>query len=161
MRLLIFLLAGLPLWVLAATLHGNVVGVSDGDTLKVLDSEKKIHIVRLMGIDAPEKAQPFGQRSKQALSSLLFQQQVQVEWHKKDRYGRIVGQVHTMSGEDASKAQIQHGMAWHYKQYLNEQSHADQLTYAEAERLARDERIGLWQEVSPMPPWLWRKQKQP
>ena len=67
---------------LAAVIYGRVVGVSDGDTVKVLDAAQQLHTVRLMGIDAPEKAQPYRQRSKQSLSEMVFQRQVTVEWEK-------------------------------------------------------------------------------
>ena len=146
---------------LGAILNGVVVGVSDGDTLKVLDSNKQLHPVRLMGIDAPEKAQPFGQRSKQSLSSLVFRRQVEVEWNKKDKYGRIVGKVHTLDGTDACLAQISSGMAWHYKQYSSEQTPADRVRYSEAETKARSDGVGLWRESSPIPPWEWRRSKKP
>ncbi|MGV1045517.1 MAG: thermonuclease family protein [Limnohabitans sp.] len=148
-----------PHCVIAAVLSGRVVGISDGDTVKVLDESKHVHTIRLMGIDAPEKAQPFGQRSKQSLSSLVYLQQVHVHWSKKDKYGRIVGQILNQSGADVCIEQIQRGMAWHYKQYIREQSPEDQISYAQAEELARRENLGLWRENSPTPPWLWRKQK--
>jgi endonuclease YncB( thermonuclease family) len=155
----IALLALVPDWLLAAVLAGQVVGVSDGDTLKVLDSEKKVHTIRLMGIDAPEKSQAFGQRSKQSLSSMTFEQQVQVHWDKRDKYGRVVGQVQTLSGADVCLMQIQRGMAWHYKQYSSEQTPADRVRYSEAEAKARSDGVGLWRESSPMPPWEWRRSK--
>lgn len=79
--------------VLADTLAGNVVGVSDGDTITVLDSDKRQHKIRVAGIDAPEKNQPFGQRSKENLSRLVFAREVDVHWSKRDRYQRIVGKV--------------------------------------------------------------------
>jgi len=77
----------------AATLQGKVVSVSDGDTIKVLDATNTQHKIRLQGIDAPEKAQPFGQKSKQSLSQLVYNKQVTVEYQKKDKYGRTLGKV--------------------------------------------------------------------
>jgi endonuclease YncB( thermonuclease family) len=149
----------LPHCLMAAVLSGQVVAISDGDTVKVLDESKQLHTIRLMGIDAPEKAQPFGQRSKQSLSSLIYLQQVRVHWDKKDKYGRIVGQIRDLAGVDICLGQIKRGMAWHYKQYMKEQSPEDQESYAKAEEIARQESIGLWAEKSPTPPWIWRKQK--
>ena len=70
-----------------------MVGVADGDTVTVLDADKVQHKIRLAGIDAPEKSQPFGNRSKQNLSDLVFGKYVRVDWDKRDRYGRIVGKV--------------------------------------------------------------------
>jgi endonuclease YncB( thermonuclease family) len=77
----------------ADTLLGRVVGVADGDTITVLDADRQQHKIRLQGIDAPEKAQPFGQRSKENLSRLVFNKEVRVEWKKRDRHKRIVGKV--------------------------------------------------------------------
>ena len=93
--LAIVVLGVIPQALLASVIHGRVVGISDGDTIKVLDVAKQLHTVRLMGIDAPEKAQPFGQRSKQSLSELIFQKKVTVTWEKKDKYGRTVGKILT------------------------------------------------------------------
>eukprot|EP01041_Mallomonas_annulata_P033793 gene33793-56465_t len=77
----------------AATIEGRVVGVADGDTITVLDDNKVQHKIRLAGIDAPEKKQPFGQRSKQSLSDLVFDKAVTVETNKRDKYQREVGKV--------------------------------------------------------------------
>lgn len=140
----------------ADTLLGRVVGVSDGDTVTVLDSRNQQYKIRLMGIDAPEKSQAFGNRSKQFLSSLVFNRQVQVEYNKRDRYGRAVGKI-IVDGKDANLAQIEAGMAWHYKQYQKEQSADDRVAYASAEEQARVGRRGLWQDSEPTPPWEYRK----
>jgi len=86
----LFLFSGLTV---AAELLGKVVGVSDGDSIVVLDAQKRQNRIRLAGIDAPELKQPFGQASKRSLSELVFGKQVRVQWDKKDQYGRIVGQV--------------------------------------------------------------------
>jgi endonuclease YncB( thermonuclease family) len=94
----------------AATLTGKVVGVSDGDTITVLDAAKTQHKIRLAGIDAPEKAQPFGQKSKEHLSDSVFGKQVQVEYTKTDKYGRTVGKV-LVNGMDANLEQIKAGFA--------------------------------------------------
>jgi endonuclease YncB( thermonuclease family) len=74
---------------LAETIEGKVVAVSDGDTITVLDRTHRQIKIRLSGIDAPEKKQAFGQRSKQNLSGLVFNKEVRVEWHKRDKYKRI------------------------------------------------------------------------
>ena len=97
----------------AETLVGHVIAVSDGDTIKVLDDTKKLFVIRLMGIDAPEKAQSFGQKSKKSLSELVFNSRVEVQWSKRDRYERIVGKVISADGSDVGLAQITRGMAWH------------------------------------------------
>ena len=153
----------------AETLFGQVIGVSDGDTVTVLDAGKESYRVRLAGIDAPEKKQPFGDRSKQTLSALVFGKPVEVEWHKRDRYGRLIGKILVAKPDsactddrcpkviDASLSQIEAGLAWHYKQYAKEQANEDRMRYAEAENTARVKRLGLWSEGDPVPPWEWRK----
>ena len=152
----------LPLFLLfsasaqAETLAGYVVGVADGDTLTVLDSNRQQHKVRLSGIDAPEKAQPFGDRSKASLSTLTFNKNVTVEWHKLDRYGRTIGKV-MVGGTDANLAQVSAGMAWWYRDYAKEQSPEDRANYEHAELMAKLQRVGLWSDKNPMPPWAWRK----
>ena len=140
------------------TLYGFVVGLSDGDTVTVLDSSKAQHKVRLGGIDAPEKKQAFGERSRQSLSDLVFHKQVEVEFSKTDRYGRIVGKV-LVSNVDAGLEQVKRGLAWHYKAYEREQSPADRVLYAQAELDARKAQRGLWQETMPTPPWDFRKSR--
>ena len=144
------------LW--AATLQGKVVSVADGDTLTVLDDKKTQHKIRLQGIDAPEKAQAFGQKSKQSLNQLVHSKMVTVEFEKKDKHGRTVGKV-LLNGTDICLEQIKLGMAWHYKQYQSEQSKEDRDTYAQAEQTARTQVVGLWKDKSPTPPWEFRRQR--
>jgi len=140
----------------ADVLLGHVVGVSDGDTITVLDDTKQRHVIRLMGIDAPEKAQAFGQRAKQSLSDLVFDRDVSVTWFKQDRYGRTVGQVR-LDDTDVCLEQIKRGLAWHYKQYEREQSVEDRSRYADAEKEARIARIGLWLDEQPTEPSKFRR----
>ena len=142
----------------AGLLVGTVVGVVDGDTIDVLDDQRAQHKIRLAGIDAPEKAQAFGQQSKEHLSSLVFGRQVLVETGKRDRYGRTVGKV-VIDGQDANLSLVAAGLAWHYKKYQGEQSPADRLLYADAEQDARVARRGLWQDAAPTAPWDWRHHK--
>jgi endonuclease YncB( thermonuclease family) len=95
----------------AETITGHVVAISDGDTITVLDSNKTQHKVRLAGIDAPEKAQPFGQASKKHLSDLVFNKDVTLDCSKTDKYRREVCVV-MVNGKDANQAQVASGMAW-------------------------------------------------
>lgn len=139
----------------SATLTGKVVGVSDGDTITVLDANKVQHKIRLAGIDAPEKKQPFGDRSKQHLSDLVFAKDVTVEWDKTDKYGRTIGKV-IADGKDVNLEQIRSGFAWHYKQYQGEQSPIDRSVYSAAEIEAISHRSGLWRDPKPTPPWDFR-----
>ena len=141
-HLFIFLLAAASTLSHAATITGTVVSVADGDTVTVLDATKTQHKIRLTGIDAPEKAQPFGRRSKSSLSDMVYLKQVTVETDKKDRYGRNLGKV-LIDGKDANLMQIERGFAWHYKAYERDQSSVDRKAYADAENAARASRTGL------------------
>ncbi len=140
----------------AEELSGKVIRVADGDTITLLDSANKQYKVRLMGIVAPEKGQPFGRVSRESLSSMVAGRNVYVHWHKRDRYGRLVGQVFAES-HDVGLVQIERGMAWHYKAYEREQRTEDAREYAEAEIEAKSARRGLWADSEPTPPWEWRQ----
>ena len=139
----------------AEVLVGKVVGITDGDTITVLDAGKTEHKVRLMGIDAPEKSQDFGNQSKQALSNYIYQKEVTVEYKKQDRYKRKVGKV-ILEGKDICLLMIQDGMAWHYKDYEKEQSKTDRDLYSQAEIKAREAKIGIWQATNPIAPSEFR-----
>lgn len=158
LRLFAIFCVAVPCLGSAATVTGRVVSVTDGDTMVILDSDQGLHKVRLQGIDAPEKSQPFGRRSKDHLSDLAFSRSVLVEYSKKDRYGRLVGRV-MVQGVDVNLQQIRAGMAWHYKEYEKEQPVSERIEYSNAERLARQNGRGLWIEPTPMPPWEFRRKK--
>ena len=142
----------------AATIEGKVVNVADGDTITVLVNNNTQYKIRLQGIDAPEKAQPYGQKSKQSLHQLVHSKQVIVEYQKKDKFGRTIGKV-LLNGADICLKQIELGMAWHYKQYESKQSHQDREIYAKAELLAQAKRLGIWNDKLPTAPWEFRKLK--
>jgi endonuclease YncB( thermonuclease family) len=124
---------------------GKVVGVSDGDTITVLDAQKRQHKIRLDGIDAPESSQDFGSRAKQSLSDLVFGKTVTVISSKKDRYGRTLGKVALSDGKDINLEQVERGMAWFYRQYAKELSREDAAAYEQAERAAREEKLACGQ----------------
>jgi len=116
----ILLLLTLPL-AQAETLTGRVVRVTDGDTIVVLDTNKVQHKIRLTGIDAPERGQALGTKSKEHLSDLVAGKTVEVDYSKYDRYQRIFGKI-LLNGEDVNLEQVEAGMAWHYKKYQREQT---------------------------------------
>jgi endonuclease YncB( thermonuclease family) len=131
----------------------KVVGVTDGDTVTVVDKDKHQVKVRLWGIDAPEKKQAFGSRSKEALSSKVFGKEIDLEEKSKDWYGRTVANVY-LGGRWINKELVEEGMVWHYKQYAKKSSEL-----AEAERLAKENKLGLWSDKNPVPPWEFRRKK--
>jgi len=142
----------------SADISGTVVDVSDGDTITVLENARFQHKIRLAGIDAPEKGQAFSARSKQTLSDCAFGHHTQVVGEKSDRYGRLVGKV-LVQGADCNLRQVEAGLAWHYKQYQREQSPQDRHAYAQAEEKARQQRMGLWSDPDPRPPWDYRRER--
>ena len=137
-------------------LQGKVVSVADGDTLTLLDVNKTQHKIRLQGIDAPEKAQAFGEKSKQSLYDMVHGKTVQVSFTKNDKYGRIVGKVF-LDTQDICHQQIKSGLAWHYKKYQDEQPEKDRSAYSTSELTAKNQQLGLWSEPQPIPPWDYRK----
>ena len=155
---IVFTLALLSATCYADQLEGKVIKVTDGDTVNVLTSDNETHKIRLSGIDAPEKKQAFGNRSKQALAELIDGKTVNVEYNKLDKYQRVVGKI-TFNGQDVNLRQIKLGLAWHYKKYEKEQDVEDRSIYANAEYLAQRDKLGLWYDASPIAPWDYRKQK--
>lgn len=144
--------------ILADTVEGRVVGVSDGDTITLIDAQRRQHKIRLAGIDAPESKQPFGQVSKKHLSDLVFDRDVTLDCGKTDKYRREVCVV-LVDGQDANLAQVTAGMAWWYRKYQKEQAAQQRSDYEAAEATAKAGRVGLWSEANPMPPWEWRHPK--
>lgn len=148
----------LSLSVSAETISGRVVGISDGDTVTVLDSTNTQYKIRLSGIDAPEKKQAFGNVAKKTLSDLIYDKQVDVSYSKLDRYQRVVGKI-LLGSQDVNLEMIKAGMAWHYKKYQKEQPFEDRLNYLQAEVAAKEQKRGLWADAEPIAPWDFRKQK--
>ena len=133
----------------AHEMSGVVVSIHDGDTITVLNAEKKQHKVRLEGIDAPEERQAFGTRAKEALGKKLHEQQVRVQWESLDKYGRILGHVY-LGDRNINQELVEEGWAWHFVKYSDDQK------LSEAERTARRNRLGLWSGNAPLPPWDFR-----
>jgi len=145
-----FLIALLSLPAHAEVLSGRVVSVADGDTLTLLVDRQQVR-VRLADIDAPERRQAFGNRSRQSLHELCHGKAAQVQDNGQDRYGRTIGQV-TCAGIDANAEQVRRGMAWVYDRYAR----PDSPLYALQDQ-ARRERAGLWVDPQPVAPWEWRR----
>lgn len=136
----------------AADFNGQVVGVIDGDTVDVLSPQLQKQRVRLISIDAPERSQPFGNRSKQALSDMVYGKQVVVIDHGKDMYGRQLGEV-MVGAASANKAMVHLGLAWAYRPKLLDES------YVQIENGARQAQRGLWVDANPVAPWTYRRER--
>jgi endonuclease YncB( thermonuclease family) len=167
MRAALLLLAAAASGAERQSLAVRVVGIADGDTITVVDPMQVRLKIRIVGIDAPEDGQAFGDRSKQHLAQLLEGGIARIEWSKKDQYGRLLAKVTVNKATgcspapcfetiDVGLAQINAGMAWHYKEYLRDQLPQDRVPYADAERQARAARSGLWAGENPLAPWAWR-----
>lgn len=138
---------------MANTFPGRVIGVMDGDTILVLTPKHEQIKVRLGEIDAPERGQSYGERSKQNLSALCYKRAASVTVIDIDQYGRTVGKVEC-DGVNANHAQVENGMAWVYRRYARDASLFDKET------AARSGKLGLWGgDSSPTAPWEWRKAK--
>lgn len=129
----------------------RVVKISDGDTITVIDENNVQTRVRLWGIDAPEKKQPFGEASRRHLAEKIAGENVRLESRGRDRYGRLLAVV-WLGNENQNLRQVRDGYAWHYVQYAKKAT-----DYAAAEKQAREKRLGLWQEDDPTPPWTFRR----
>jgi micrococcal nuclease len=137
---------------LSAIFLATVIGISNGDTLTVLNKSKQQIKIRLSEIDAPEQHQPFGTRSKQSLSDLCFGKQAEIIPQVIDRYKRTVAKV-KCEGVDANAEQVSRGMAWVYNQYVKDQS------LFILQNVAKAEKRGLWADPFPTPPWIYRRTK--
>lgn len=133
----------------------QVDGVTNGDTVFVLDQHKSSRKIWLAGIDAPEMNQFYGVKSRQNLINLVSEGNISVVYTQRDRYGRIVGKL-LKGGRDINLQQIKDGFAWHYKKNPDELSAVDRARYSQAETEARKKKLGLW-SINAVPPWDFRK----
>lgn len=125
--------------------------MADGDSITVLRDREQVK-VRLVDIDAPEMAQPFGNRAKQALDALVYGRDVLVVERGKDRYRRVLGRVYR-DDLDVNVEMVREGMAWVYRTYSSDAA----LPKIETE--AKEQQRGLWHDAHPVPPWEWRQDR--
>ena len=133
--------------------QARVIGITDGDTIKVLRDRQEVR-VRLHGIDAPEKAQDFGSRSRSALGDLVAGETVTIQAHEKDKYGRTIATVILKDGSNVNHRMVRDGWAWWFRRYAPKDHELEDL---EAE--ARSAGRGLWAMKDPTPPWEFRAEK--
>ena len=130
--------------------EGKVVGVADGDTITVLH-ERKGEKIRLYGIDCPERHQDFGRRAKKETSDLVFGRSVGVVPKATDRYGRTIGVVKLANGTDINRLLVERGLCWWYQKYAPNDGDLARL-----EKQAPVQKIGVWSQTDPTPPWEFR-----
>ena len=143
----------------------SVAEVFDGDSFNLHARGGQIIRVRIAGIDAPEKTQPYSNKAKDSLTELLQSGPIGLQPVKVDAYDRWVANV-SIGDRDLGLVQIQRGYAWYFVRYKKDISEAQQQRYADAERSARDARLGLWAGIDasvrnpalvPEPPWKFRE----
>src|ERR1700730_8669021 len=134
---------------------GKVVGITDGDTIRVMHNGAPERI-RLWGIDCPESKQPFGTRPKQFTGDLAFGKTVMVRVRDIDRYKRTLAEIILPDGRNLNQELVRAGFAWWYQQYARQE-----LILRDLEQEARAARRGLWGDPKPVPPWDWRKLRVP
>jgi endonuclease YncB( thermonuclease family) len=129
----------------------RVIGIKDGDTVVLLTNRKEELTVRLSEIDAPERRQAFGTVSRTYLSDLIFGKEVKLVKTGTDRYGRILGFIYTLNGTNVNLEMVRKGMAWQYEKYSNSP------TLRRAQMDAKAQKLGLWRDPYPSPPWEFRR----
>jgi micrococcal nuclease len=133
-----------------AEFTGLVVSILDGDTMIVLKDGVE-EVIRLNGIDCPEKSQVHGNKAKQFTSNRALNTVVTVEAKEVDRDGRTIADVILADGTNLNRELVKEGLAWWFFKYSKE----EMLRALEME--ARDGKRGLWENPLPMPPWVFRK----
>lgn len=133
---------------------GKVVKIADGDTITVLNSNNEQVKIRLYGVDAPEKKQEFGTKSKDFTADFCFGKEVEVQAVDTDRYGRTVGRIYH-NNKELNIELVKNGYAWVYSQYCKDSEYCGELK--DMEEIARSDKAGLWKDSDPTPPWLFRK----
>jgi endonuclease YncB( thermonuclease family) len=134
----------------ADVISGRVEIIADGDTIIVLNANNEQKLVRLYGIDAPEKTQPYGEASRKYLADMVAAKDIDVSVYDIDRYGRSVGRI-IIDDKDINRAMIEAGYAWVYREYCKISE------CAEWTKLDKAARRGLWQESNPVYPQEWRR----
>jgi len=132
--------------------------VADGDSFHARLPGGRPVAIRVAGIDAPERGQPWADASRDHLAGLLAGPGLIIEPIKTDPFGRVVARVRA-GGADLGLQQVQAGLAWHFVRYAADQTPEERSAYARAEREARARRAGLWREASPVPPWQHRQRQ--
>lgn len=139
---------------------GRVTSIVDGDTCDVrFDLFWGAHTerIRLEGVDAPERGQPFWRESREFLKSRLLGENVTLIAKGSDKYGRRLGQVlYKVDGNlhIVNRDIVSNGLAWWYQVYA-----PDNPQLASLEAAARRSQIGIWSEARPVPPWEFRNRK--
>ena len=130
---------------LRQTLSGTIISVADGDTVRArLDGSGRTLTIRLEGIDAPERGEPFSTQARNATRVMLFNRKVQLKVTDVDRYDRLVARI-VLDGRDSSLELVQAGLACHFTRFANDPM------LAKAQQSARTAGRGFWATESAKP----------
>ena len=133
--------------------QGRVRSVPDGDSLTVERAGRTVKI-RLYGIDSPEYRQPGWLEARDFTRRLVSGRSVEIEQMDRDNYGRVVALV-VRDGVLVNRELVRAGHAWQYPRYCRSRDLCAEM--ASLQDAARAERLGLWREPSPLPPWKWKR----
>lgn len=133
--------------------YGEVVKVVDGDTIHVMH-DGKAQKVRLYGIDAPERGQPFGNEARLQAAKFVAEKRVQVMVKNYDKYRRIIGVVLFDGGKNLSIEMMRAGYAWWYRMYAPKNQ-----SLSKFQEEAQLRKVGIWKDDKAIPPWRWRQIK--
>lgn len=140
----------------ASTPGYRLVRVFDGDSMLMRNPEGETLKMRIAGIDAPEKNQPFADPARDRLTELLQQGPLEVAILKKDVYGRWLASIR-VGDKDLGQQLLEEGHVWFFRRYQSDLTNEQRRLYDSAEKLARDARRGLWADTRPLPPWEFRQ----
>lgn len=131
---------------------GTVLSVVAGDTLKILQG-KLARVVRLHGVDTPQSGQPWAEEARAFVQGLAQGRTVTVEPRGRNTSPQQLGNVILPDGRDLGMELLREGLAWYDKR------HSADPFLAELEANARKDRLGLWSDAHPVPPWRWRSRR--
>jgi len=141
----------------AASMFGKVIDVNSGDVITIFNLNRPVR-VKLLGIDAPELDQAFGEVAKKHLSDLIHDKSVVVEYSGISADRSVAGRV-LLNNTDIGAQMIRDGVAWFDPNNLSRLSTTDREVYQQSEQAARNERRGLWQAENPTAPWEFVKSR--
>ena len=145
---------------LAWTVTGDVVDVYDGDTIYIEDAVNGyLHLVKLSAIDAPELAQQHGKISRQYLYDMVVGKKATADCYRTIRARVEICSV-IVNGKDIGLVQLETGMAWRKRRYVEGQHVKKRYAYEKAEAKAIEEKAGIWSQNNPLPPWKWRERNE-
>jgi micrococcal nuclease len=139
--------------------------VHDGDSFNLQAKNNATVRVRIAGIDAPERTQPYSQKAKEALEAMLNAGPIRLDPVTVDRFDRWVAHVY-VNDTNVGLAMVDQGWAWYFRRYKDDLQTFQQIRFELAEQTARQKRLGLWQgleaaeknpELAPEPPWRFRE----